>query len=155
MLPNLNEIFPKVELVFNFSIPGVPFAKQRPHARVVAGRSVLYTPQKTLSYEGRVAYEFTQKYPNFTPLPPEGLIFAFVECFFPIPSSMSKSLKQLASEGQLFFNKKPDVDNIAKIIFDGLNQVAFSDDKTIVANLTIKRYSLRPRVDVKLYKIVK
>ena len=46
---------------------------------------------------------------------------------------------------------KPDIDNILKIIFDGLNAVAFTDDAHIVhLNDCGKWYSVRPRVEVVL-----
>ena len=34
-----------------FTIPGKPFAKQRPRATVAAGRARVYTPKETVSFE--------------------------------------------------------------------------------------------------------
>ncbi len=46
--------------------------------------------------------------------------------------------------------KKCDCDNIAKIILDSLNKIAYDDDKQ-VAELEVKKfYSSNPRVEVEL-----
>ena len=46
--------------------------------------------------------------------------------------------------------KKPDSDNIIKIILDGLNKVAYHDDAQICKLSFEKRYSKIPRVEVKI-----
>ena len=52
---------------------------------------------------------------------------------FPIPESWSKKNKEKALKGEIMPNKKPDLDNIAKIILDGLNGVAYTDDKQVTS----------------------
>ena len=49
-------------------------------------------------------------------------------------------------QGKILPTKKPDCDNIAKIICDALNGVAYDDDKQIVALKVTKIYSAEPRV---------
>ena len=44
--------------------------------------------------------------------------------------------------------KKPDWDNIGKIICDSLNQIAYRDDAQIVDSQVRKFYSENPRVEV-------
>lgn len=51
-------------------------------------------------------------------------------------------------QGKILPTKKPDCDNIAKIICDALNGVAYDDDKQIVALKVTKIYSDEPRVIV-------
>jgi Holliday junction resolvase RusA-like endonuclease len=48
--------------------------------------------------------------------------------------------------------KKPDLDNIAKIIADSLNGVAYRDDSQIVESSVAKFYSDFPRVEVEIYE---
>lgn len=43
---------------------------------------------------------------------------------------------------------KPDVDNIAKVILDSLNGLAYKDDKQIVFCAISKWYGENPRVEV-------
>ena len=46
--------------------------------------------------------------------------------------------------------KKPDWDNIGKIICDSLNKVAYRDDSVVVDAQVRKFYSENPRVDVSI-----
>lgn len=45
---------------------------------------------------------------------------------------------------------KPDTDNVAKIVLDALNGIAYHDDAQIVQLTVLKRYSTEPKVKVKL-----
>ena len=60
-------------------------------------------------------------------------------------------------KGEMLPTKKPDVDNIIKIILDSLNGLAYKDDVQIVACTCQKLYvndDNEPRVEVKIEKIV-
>ena len=60
--------------------------------------------------------------------PLEVLILAYL----PIPKSTTKSQRKLIDEGKIKPSKKPDADNIAKIIIDALTGLAWmADDKSI------------------------
>ncbi len=52
--------------------------------------------------------------------------------------------------GEISPMKKPDLDNIAKIILDSLNQIAFKDDSQVTSLRVEKVYSERPCVEVRL-----
>jgi len=45
---------------------------------------------------------------------------------------------------------KPDLDNIAKIILDSLNGIAYKDDSQVVSLTVIKHYSDNPCVVVRM-----
>ena len=46
--------------------------------------------------------------------------------------------------------KKPDIDNIAKIILDALNKLAFNDDNQIIKLSIEKVYSEEEKVYIKI-----
>ena len=46
--------------------------------------------------------------------------------------------------------KKPDIDNVIKIITDALNGIAYDDDAQIVSLSATKFYDENPHVDVRL-----
>ena len=52
--------------------------------------------------------------------------------------------------GALLPAKKPDLDNVAKIVCDALNGVAYKDDAQVVKLTVHKRYSERPEVAVEI-----
>lgn len=125
-----------------FEVAGNPFAKQR--ARTLrTGRS--YTPKETVMYENLVKTSFVSKYPDH--IPTDKPCALCVLAVYPIPKSWSKKDKIKASEG-ILAPTKHDVDNVLKIISDGLNGVAWSDDKQVFAAYVKKKYGERPCVTV-------
>lgn len=59
---------------------------------------------------------------------------------FAIPRSYPKKLHALCESGRIRPIKKPDIDNIAKAVLDGLNGVAYSDDSKVTTICVRKRY---------------
>lgn len=126
----------------SFEIPGEPCGKGRPR---FTGR-IAYTPKKTAVYENLVKLAYREKYKDFTfgTAP----VVMTVEAHLSIPKSVSKKKKQQMQDGEILPTKKPDFDNIAKIIGDALNGIAYHDDSQIVGFQFLKRYDERPRVCV-------
>ena len=55
--------------------------------------------------------------------------------------------------GKIRPTKRPDIDNVAKVIYDSLNKVAYHDDAAIVESRVGKFYSDNPRVEVTIRQI--
>ena len=83
----------------------------------------------------------------------EGALKADLNIYMSIPKSTSKKKRAMMLAGEIRPEKKPDNDNIEKIIFDSLNKIAYHDDASIVDNRTCKWYSDDPRVEVTLEEI--
>lgn len=138
--------------IFKFSVNGEPIAKQRPKVVNTCGFAHAYTPQKTLDYEHYVAWCFTQSYPNATPLtqPLEvEIIFSFglnKNDYTPKGKLTKNGLKKL--NGELFPTTKKDVDNLIKSVLDGLNGIAYKDDKQVIKIKAFKTYSEEPKADI-------
>lgn len=105
--------------MITFTIPGKPFAKQRPRA-TRQGR--VYTPKETVSFEQTVGTIASQHFK--TPL--EGPVRVTVYATFETPKSWSK--KKTAKLINRHHTQKPDSDNIIKAVLDGMNRIAFADD---------------------------
>lgn len=71
-----------------------------------------------------------------------------IDAYFEIPKSTSKKKKDLMLKNILRPTKKPDMDNIIKIIADALNKIAYYDDKQIIECSIRKYYSDKPRVKI-------
>jgi Holliday junction resolvase RusA-like endonuclease len=80
----------------------------------------------------------------------EGQIKAHIQAFFFIPKSTSNKKREKMLSGEIRPTKKPDTDNLAKIILDSLNKMAYDDDSQIVTLTVQKFYSDEPRVEVEL-----
>lgn len=125
----------------NFTIPGKVQAKQRPKFNRFSGKA--YTPKQTISYENwvRECYMNAIKGKTFSkettiydkPLSVE------IKAYFEVPKSESQKKKKQMLSGEIRPMIKPDCDNIAKSILDGLNNIAYADDKQVVS-LGVKKY---------------
>ena len=122
--------------IFSFFVPGKPRGKERPR---VTGY-VTYTPIKTREYEKLIQDCFYNNYPTFSPFEKdEPLVVGITAYFNPAKRLLTRANKQKIAGGGLYPTKKPDCDNIAKIVMDGLNGVVYYDDKQIV-DCFIKKY---------------
>lgn len=71
----------------------------------------------------------------------EGSIKAKIFVYYKIPKSYTKKRVELIRQGKEHPCKKPDADNIAKIVLDSLNKIAFNDDAQVVELIVIKRWT--------------
>ena len=125
---------------------GDPRGKGRPRF-AYAGHT--YTDAVTVSYEGKVKKEwkcennFTfGKYPTTIS----------IKAFFRVPVSLSKKKREALFGTQ--HTKKPDADNIAKIILDACSDL-WEDDSQVDTLIVRKRYIAnddeKPRVEVEIF----
>lgn len=130
-----------------FSVPGQPFGKQRPKFSRVGQYVKTYTPGETVSYENlvKLMYQQAAKGRMFK----DGdMLDVRIIAYYEIPKSTSKKRQKSMLEHKIRPAKKPDWDNIGKIICDSLNTVAYHDDSAVVDAQVRKFYSEQPRVDV-------
>ncbi len=126
-----------------FVIPGPPVGKGRPKL----GNRRAYTPQKTRDYEGLVKHAFASQCfvaPYGKGVPVCVIIFAY----YPVPRSVTKKVAAQMLANKTRPTKKPDFDNIGKIVCDALNGLAWLDDAQVVDGRVIKLYDEAPRVEV-------
>jgi Holliday junction resolvase RusA-like endonuclease len=133
--------------VLRFTIPGAAVGKGRPIAgKSFAGFTTLRTPGKTLRYESEVKLFAAQAMAGRDLI---GCAVAVrLDVFCAIPKSMTKKDRARVERGDLFPTTKPDLDNVAKAVFDGMNGVVWKDDVQVVQAVVSKRYSDAPRVIV-------
>lgn len=136
-----------------FTISGEPFGKERPRATIVRGKARQddwvneYTPKDTKAYEKRVKEEYARQVGSFS-FPRGQALDLRVMAYYEIPASASKKIKQYMLDGVLRPTKRPDWDNIGKVVADSLNKIAYHDDAQISDAQVRKFYSSNPRVEV-------
>ncbi|HBF4872503.1 RusA family crossover junction endodeoxyribonuclease [Clostridioides difficile] len=131
----------------NFVIDGEPVGKERPRFNLATKRT--YTPNKTKNYEDYIKYMYQSKVKHCF----EGYIKMTLRCYYSIAKSNSKKVKEQKRNNVLRPSKKPDIDNVVKIIADSLNEIAYKDDTQIVEVVASKHFSDEPRVEVILEDI--
>lgn len=133
-------------MLYEFEVPGKITGKGRP--RVNTTTAIAYTPTKTKEYEELVKQYFIIK--NRCTKPLEGRLAVTIKAYFGIPKNTSKKQKEEMLNNNISPVKKPDIDNIAKIILDALNKLAFNDDNQIIKLSVEKIYSEEEKVYVKI-----
>ncbi|QLG89832.1 RusA family crossover junction endodeoxyribonuclease [Chitinibacter bivalviorum] len=137
-----------------FFVPGAPVGKGRPKATTRGGKFAhLYTPEKTVAYEGLIAHAARMAMGERELI--EGPVMVQMDIRVPIAASWSKKKQELARQGEVMPTKKPDIDNVEKAIFDGLNNVAWKDDVQVVEVSKRKRFSDVPGVRVRITPLAK
>lgn len=132
--------------MIKLTIPGEPVAKARPRIT----RYGAYTPAKTKSYETLVKELYFMEHGQTLI---EGELSIDIKAYFRIPKSASKKRKRLMASGDMRPVKRPDWDNVGKIVTDALNGVAYDDDSQIVSATVEKYYSEEPRTEIKIERI--
>lgn len=112
--------------MFHFTVDGRPLPKERPRL----GRNKTYTPSKTLTYEAEIGWAAR------VAMQQHGL---------------TMTLEPVALQINVYHADKNngDLDNIIKTILDGLNGVAYKDDKQVHAIFARAYWNgIPPRIEV-------
>lgn len=134
-----------------FTIPGEPCGKGRPRFAQRGQFTKTYTPAKTANYENLVVLEFQSAGGSYI----EGNVPVRIriDAYYEIPKSTSKKKTREMLIGWIFPTKKPDWDNIGKIVCDALNGIAYKDDAQIVDGHVVKHYSEVPYTEVLIEEV--
>lgn len=108
--------------------------KIRGKARPRVCRGHAFTPKDTIEYEKLVRECYKKQDGRYL----KGAIKALIIAYYKIPKSYTKKRVQVIRDGLEKPTKKPDADNIGKVILDSLNGVAYKDDSQII-DLRIKK----------------
>ncbi len=114
-------------------VEGAIKGKDRP--RFFKGHAV--TSEGTMSYENWVRICYQQQDRRYL----EGAIKATITIYCKVPKSYTKKRVQAIRDGIEHPQKKPDIDNVIKIILDSLNKIAYADDSQITDLVVKKRFT--------------
>ncbi len=135
--------------VARFFVPGKPQGKAR--ARTFynpnLNRHMSTTPDNTVLYENLIKECYMQQCGGIYFETKAPVTLRIVARFLP-PKSMSKKRQASMLEGKEFPLKKPDMDNIIKVVADALNGVAYRDDTQVMFIAAKKAYSSREGLDI-------
>lgn len=135
-----------------FTVPGEPQGKGRPRIGRVGTQARMFTPAKTVAYEGLVALAAQEAMQGRELI--TGPVLIELHILHGTPQSMSKKRKAAALAGELIPMKKPDTDNVLKAICDGCNGVVWKDDVQATDGVFRRRYSETPGVRVRIVPLM-
>lgn len=131
-------------------VHGEPVGKAR--ARVVRGRNgkiMAFTPDKTANFEALIRDEYRLHYAKRDQL--EGALRVEVAAYFRTPKAFKRPERGGFDEAEgVACTRRPDADNVSKLCLDALNGLAWKDDAQVSDLIVSKRYSARPRVEIKV-----
>lgn len=114
---------------YTIIIPGRPVPKGRPR---LGKNGNVYTPRKTREYEELVGWCTKQ--------------------------TMKEPLQgDIAIDIRIYMkgNSWPDIDNVCKALLDGMNKVAYNDDRQVAALAIQRLKDKNERVEIELWEIAK
>jgi Holliday junction resolvase RusA-like endonuclease len=132
----------------SFVVPGEPQGKGRARIGKVGNFARMYTPTKTVAYEGLVALAAQDVMQGRELI--DGPVLIELRIVHSVPQSKSKKWKAQALAGEIPCMKKPDTDNVLKAICDACNGVVFKDDVQATDGMFKRRWGETPGVHVRI-----
>lgn len=130
-----------------FHVPGKPQGKARAKTFHTNGITRTVTPDRTVLYENLIKDRYLQEANGFYLESGTPVTLRIVARFLP-PKSKSKKIQKSMLDGEVLPLKKPDMDNIVKVVADALNGVAYHDDTQIALVVAKKAYSAMEGLDI-------
>lgn len=137
-----------------FTISGHPVAWGRPraHGRVIgfgkAARAIVtfFTDPKISKAQKHIT-EIGKRHMAGR-LPYTGAVRMTIVAVYEPPKSWTKTLTAALHKGVVYHTQKPDLDNLYKLVGDGLNEIVYVDDCQIAELIARKRYGSPARTEV-------
>lgn len=97
-----------------------------------------YTPETTRRYEGKIQAAWVLAHGKRI----DGPVAVHITAYQTLPKRASKALREAVAAGKAWPLRKPDVDNVIKIVLDALNGYAYNDDTQVVRLYADKMYTI-------------
>ena len=138
-------------MTIKFKVLGEPKGKQCSRLCKIQGQSIVYTPKQTTEYEQKIRASckrlMSEKFPQGIPLEIK------ITALFSIPKKFNKEQREKSINGELLPTKKPDGDNVIKIVLDALNDTAYFDDSQVCGINFFKRYREKTQIIIEIKEI--
>ena len=129
-----------------FEVPGEPRGKGRPR---FTRDGHPYTDSETRAYEKKIVAYYRQALGAFR-WPDSAFEAVEVTAYYQIPKSATKAAMAGRQDGTILPSRKPDIDNVLKIVLDALNGVAYKDDSRVVSVSGRKSYGITPKLMIEM-----
>ena len=141
-----------------FFVPGKPQGKARARTvRMPNGFTRSFTPDKTVLYENLIKSCFMEAESHLEDrvfFSSGTAVLMELTAYFAPPASQSLKKQRMMLSGLIQPLKKPDMDNIVKVVADALNGLAYHDDTQICCLGATKVYSREEGLQVRIREYV-
>lgn len=136
--------------ICKFTYEGVAVAKGRPRVTTRGGFARAYTPTKTRDFETAIGlYAQQAMRQSGEPMAVDGEVVRLDVLIVRAPLK-SWSRKKAAERLGTYASASGDIDNIAKAVGDGLNTIAFLDDRQVAALTVARIWGDRDRIEIEV-----
>lgn len=118
-----------------FTVCGPVRGKARPRFDRKTGHA--YTPDATREYEAMIQAAYFLAHGAKA----EGPVSVSMTAYQALPKRATKAMREAAERGAIWPIRKPDLDNVIKIVLDALNGCAYTDDTQVVQLEARKEYA--------------
>ena len=129
-----------------FEVPGEPRGKGRPR---FTKEGHAYTDSETRAYEKKIMAYYRQQLRDFR-WDDGSYVAVEVTAVYPIPKSATKASIAAIQAGRILPKRKPDIDNVLKVVLDSLNGIAYKDDSQVVMISGKKIYGHEPKLIIEM-----
>lgn len=129
-----------------FEVPGEPRGKGRPR---FTRDGHAYTDSETRAYEKKIMAFYRQQLRDFQ-WSDGAFVSVEVTAVYPIPKSATKASLAAIQAGRILPKRKPDIDNVLKVVLDSLNGIAYKDDSQVVMVTGRKIYGHEPKLIIEM-----
>lgn len=136
--------------MIQFTVYGEPVAQGRPKFSSAGGFTRAYDPAKSRDYKDYVRLAAREYAPAALLEGPLGIA---VTAYRSTPKSFGKKKAAEAERGGILPVTKPDADNYLKGVKDALKGIIWKDDSQVVDAFVKKRYSSKPRIEIKIKEL--
>ena len=123
---------------FRFTLIGEIVPQARPRISTRSGLPKAYDSEKSRDFKEYVSHMAYQSMDGHEPF--SGPIVVSICVYRRVPSTWSKLKVARALDNMIFPTGRPDVDNLAKGIMDGMTGVVWVDDAQVVRLIVEKKY---------------
>lgn len=142
--------------MISITIPGEPatITAQQKGVRVIAGQALFYTKAAVTAEKRRIRAAI---HPRLPAAPLEGPLFSAIRFVHPLTQQLAaRHVGELSNPTfHLFHDKRPDVDNLTKLVLDALTadpkrqqKGVWRDDGQVCVLLLGKVYGSEPRIEI-------
>lgn len=135
----------------DFTVCAKAVGKGRPRLTTRGGYAHAYTPAKTREFENLVSWSAKRAMCQRQPVASGRALFVQITVSLIPPLSWSK--KRRGEAFGAFCSKKPDTDNVAKAILDGMNGIVYEDDAQVVGLIVQKFYTEENEINIKVFTV--
>ena len=132
-----------------FKVPGLPRGKGRPR---FSRSGHPYTDEKTRDYETYIVHCYRAAHGALR-FPDTAFLSVHTTAYFLIPKSASRAQRADMESGRILPARKPDVDNIEKVVLDALNGIAYKDDARVCQTGCGKYYGREPGLVITIREV--